>query len=211
MKKLIRLALFDDDPFRRELLGSYLQSSGRYRVAAGHALTETAAQQIDRNVVDGVILVVDAMSRNELALGDALRRRLGSVPIVICTTRLAAWKTLERLMKTSTTGLAWRPEICVGAICDGARLLRFLASLYHLDNTVGALQPGAARMKQAMATLSPREREVFRFARTGMTYKEISVQLGISRKSVATYSCRMCEKLGLSGIRALSIVIAGKH
>jgi two-component system response regulator NreC len=45
--------------------------------------------------------------------------------------------------------------------------------------------------------LTQREREVVRYIAQGLTYKEISSELGISEKTVATYRERAAEKLGI--------------
>jgi len=53
-------------------------------------------------------------------------------------------------------------------------------------------------MKNPITSLSKREREVYGYLTSGLTFKEISEEMGLSPKTVSTYRSRILDKLGLS-------------
>lgn len=71
----------------------------------------------------------------------------------------------------------------------------------YVDPRIAAkLIPTAAyssSRSEAQADLSARETEVMRLIAQGFSNKEISVQLGVSVKTIETYKARSMEKLGL--------------
>ena len=63
----------------------------------------------------------------------------------------------------------------------------------HLAGAISGESPGASH-----ETLSDRELQVLRFIASGKTIKEISAELALSPKTIATYRSRIAEKMGLS-------------
>ncbi len=54
-----------------------------------------------------------------------------------------------------------------------------------------------------MPSLSPREKEVLTLLAKGCTYKQVGVQLGISWRTVESYTRRAKEKLGQPNRRSV--------
>ncbi len=63
--------------------------------------------------------------------------------------------------------------------------------------------PAHAPAKDALARLSPREREVLRGVAEGHTSKQIAAELGIAPASVDTYRSRLMFKLNAKGVSGL--------
>lgn len=63
----------------------------------------------------------------------------------------------------------------------------------------GKLKPASGTKKKRQPELSKREFAVFTSLCRGQTLKEVSVELGISDKTVSTYRARLLKKLGLAG------------
>jgi two-component system, LuxR family, response regulator FixJ len=61
----------------------------------------------------------------------------------------------------------------------------------------------ARASRKAMATLSPRERDVLQGVVSGQTSKEIAAQLGLSHRTVESYRVTMMAKLGAQRLHDL--------
>lgn len=60
------------------------------------------------------------------------------------------------------------------------------------------------------AELSPKEKEVVMHICAGLMYKEIAVEMDISKRTVETYRDRICDKLGVRKINDIIIYAAKK-
>lgn len=203
MNQLVRVAFFDDDLLRRSALASLLQCAGCYHVAAQYGLCPKAVRAGVAHGLDGAIMVVDRMSETEHALGEALREQMGPRSLVLCTLNNAAWKDVERLMEANPAAVKWRPDLCVGAVCDSTQLLQCLNGLFRPACAADSAKPKDTLQQKALASLSLRERDVYQRIGAGISYKQIGLELDISHKTVETHASRMCAKLGLAGSRAL--------
>lgn len=67
---------------------------------------------------------------------------------------------------------------------------------------------GARASRQAMATLSRRERDVFEGVTAGLTNKEIAARLGVSHRTVESYRMSMMAKLGAQRVHDLIAIAA---
>ena len=70
---------------------------------------------------------------------------------------------------------------------------------YVPPDLAGKLKPASGKKKKRKPELSKREFAVFTSLCRGQTLKEVSVELGISDKTVSTYRARLLKKLGLAG------------
>jgi DNA-binding NarL/FixJ family response regulator len=69
----------------------------------------------------------------------------------------------------------------------------------------------AAEMRDGIAKLSLREKEVFPLLADGMTIKEIAGTLGISPKTVETHKYNIMEKLNVNSIAQLTKIALQKN
>ncbi len=97
--------------------------------------------------------------------------------------------------RLQAAGLAWEASKLAGAGAIRARdpaVMRALLGYARSVQAAGLVQEAPS----AGATLSEREREVASFVLTGLTYKEIGVQLFISAKTVEHHVARIRQRLG---------------
>jgi len=64
--------------------------------------------------------------------------------------------------------------------------------------------PGSAPIASKIASISPREREVFQLLAEGNTIRDISQKLHLSIKTIETYRRQIMEKLGIRSIAELT-------
>ena len=101
---------------------------------------------------------------------------------------------------------------CISIECKGLLLARAIRALhagdYWASRTIvaRAFRPLAAQPSEGVASetnaytnLSPREREIVGWMRTGMSNKEIARELGISDMTVKTHAHNIFNKLEVSG------------
>ncbi len=62
---------------------------------------------------------------------------------------------------------------------------------------------------EGLALLTPAERTVLRLVAGSMTTREIADRLALSEKTVENRRCRIAQKLGLGGTRALARFAVG--
>ena len=64
---------------------------------------------------------------------------------------------------------------------------------------------------EGLALLTPAERTVLRLVAGSMTTREIADRLALSAKTVENRRCRIAQKLGLGGTRALARFAIGRR
>jgi two-component system, LuxR family, response regulator FixJ len=86
---------------------------------------------------------------------------------------------------------------------DSERLTEVIAAAVADDRRrwEGALQ--AARLRQRLARLTQRERQVMQHVVAGLHNREIAVELGISPRTVEVYKARMMDKLDVQRVADL--------
>ncbi len=86
---------------------------------------------------------------------------------------------------------------------DSDRLTEVIAAAVTDDRRrwEGALQ--AARLRQRLARLTQRERQVMQHVVAGLHNREIAVELGISPRTVEVYKARMMDKLDVQRVADL--------
>jgi two-component system, LuxR family, response regulator FixJ len=86
---------------------------------------------------------------------------------------------------------------------DSERLTEVIAAAVADDRRSweGALQ--AARLRQRLARLTQRERQVMQHVVAGLHNREIAVELGISPRTVEVYKARMMDKLDVQRVADL--------
>ena len=199
----IRILLASDNALFREGLSQILRSDGRFRVAES-ATGQAAVSDAARLKPDLIILDIGMPGRSGIDAIRRIRASDASVPIGILT----GLNSDEQIRAALTAG----------------------ASDYvHIDATVAELVGTAARMAiggrpiplaprarstarvdrppELLASLTPRELEVFRALASGATIGAIAARLGISRKTLRNHISSAYHKLHIYD-RAQAVIVA---
>jgi RNA polymerase sigma factor (sigma-70 family) len=86
---------------------------------------------------------------------------------------------------------------------DDRRLYTTVAQALLAGREVLAKEEEISTLKNRIAELSPRQRNVMEFLIDGLTSKEIAQQLGISPRTVETYRAFVMAKMGASSLAEL--------
>src|SRR5262245_5753543 len=213
MKGKTRIVIVDDHPIFRRGLKEIIESDAKYVVAAEAGDGESAIQQIksirpDVTVVD---LNLPKMSGLEVV---RVVRALPHAPIVVVLTMQADEGTFNAAMDAGVQGymlkenavsdvLAGLKAVAAGGIFISPSVAQFLVRRHHRASLL-------KEQKKGLAMLTPTERRILRLVAENKTNKEIARELFISHRTVETHRSHICEKLELSGNRAL-LAFAFEH
>ena len=192
--------LADDHRVFLEGLLGLLQAEG-FAVAGTATNGRDALELVQRLRPDVAVLdlAMPELNGNEVArqLSDS-----GSPTRVVMLSMLA---TREHVMRAMRAGaMAYVPKECAGA--DLAAAIRAVASgRRYLSAALGFTLPaGTAREGSSpLEALSQREREIMQLVVEGHTSAKIAETLGLSKKTVETYRCRLMRKLGVHNVPEL--------
>lgn len=145
---------------------------------------------------DLVVVDITMPGRNGLGLLQDLKREKPSQPVLIISAHAEKDYAL-RALKLGASGYISKQSAADALVAAVQRILsgrRYIspALAEQLAGAIAGESPGTSH-----ETLSNRELQVFRLIATGKTIKEISADLALSAKTVATYRSRIAEKMGL--------------
>ena len=206
MKDKTRIVIVDDHPVFRRGMKDIIESDAKYIVAGESGDGATAIQQIEMLKPD--VAVVDL----NLPMVDGLRvvrtvRALAQPPAVIVLTMQAEESAFNAAMDAGAQGylikenavsdvLIGLKTVAAGGVFISPSVAQYLVRRHH---RVAALK----EQKKGLATLTPTEWHILRLVAENKTNKEISRELFISHRTVETHRTHICQKLELSGNRAL--------
>src|SRR5262245_58927647 len=206
MKRNTRVIIVDDHPIFRRGLKEILEADSQFTVAGEAGDGETALQQIRSLKPDIVVLDIHLPKIGGLDLVRAVRS-LAHPPAVIMLTMHGEESMFNAAMDGGAQGYILKEN----AISDALVGLKAVASggvfispsvahfLVRRHQRASALK----EEKQGLASLTPTERRILRLVAENKTNKEIGRELFISHRTVETHRTHICEKLELSGNRAL--------
>lgn len=197
---MARLFIVDDHTIVREGLRALLESSGHAIVgqAADPSLAYRGIALLRPDVVV-LDLQLDGHSGFELL---AELRRLEQPPATVVLTMSLQPRDVAEAQRLGALAylLKGAPSSeLLQAIAKACRGERFVSPA-----VAGLPQPaeGGSR-EQALASLSPRERQIIAMVVGGRSSASIGEQLGLSRKTVDTYRSRLMTKLDVADLTAL--------
>jgi DNA-binding NarL/FixJ family response regulator len=206
MKKKVQVFIVDDHPVFRAGLKEVIESDEQFCLAGEAADGAGALAQIRLSCPDVAVLDIHLPDMNGLDLLRSLRF-LSHPPAVMVLTMHDEESTFNAAMDAGAQGFVLKDN----AISDVLVGLKAMASggifispsianhLVRRHQRASALK----RQKKGLATLTPTERRVLRLVAENKTNKEIGSDLFISHRTVETHRTHICEKLELSGPRAL--------
>jgi len=183
----------DDDDAVRAAIGMLLQASGvAYRAFSG-AREFLEAAPWDEGVclvldvrmpeISGIELLKQLRARG-IALPVIVMTGHGDVPMAVTAMKLGAYDFIEKPFDESHL----------------LELIRQAAAAGAQAQTRDAERAAAA---ERIATLTPREREVFELVTAGKLNKVIAYDLGLSARTVEIHRARVMEKTGAKSLSEL--------
>jgi len=200
----MRILVADDHPMIRTALEVLLRDS-EYEIVGTAATGEATLREVDRLSPD--ILLLDLQMPGGSGM-DVLRRVQAAkakapLRIILLTAAIDDASLLEaKSLKVS--GIVLKNS-------DPAYLLDCLDHVRHGRTWIDPeLTERARQLAKAPASgnrlqLTPRERQLIGFVRTGLRNREIAEQLGVTEGTVKTYLHAVFEKLGVTSRTELAI------
>lgn len=146
---------------------------------------------------DVVVVDISMPGRSGLELVQDIRREKPALPILVVSSQSEEDYAL-RALKSGAAGFVSKqsaPDVLVAAV------ERVLAGRRFISPALAERLAGAVSGDSPVTShesLSNRELQVLQLIASGQTIKEISADLALSEKTVATYRSRISEKMGLS-------------
>ena len=206
MKDKIRIVIVDDHPIFRRGLREIIESDSTYAVASEVGDGESAIQQIKSIKPDVAVVDLNLPKMAGLELVRAVSA-LPHAPVIVVLTMQADEGTFNAALDAGAQGylvkenavsdvLAGLKTVVAGGVVISPSVAQFLVRRHHRASAL-------KEQKKGLGALSPTERRILRLVGENKTNKEIGGELFISHRTVETHRSHICEKLGLSGNRAL--------
>jgi two-component system, LuxR family, response regulator FixJ len=198
MLKRIRIALIDDDAAVLDSLRLYLE---RNDVVVSAFSTADAFLAIlgDTGSVDCVVADVRMPGLSGIDLVREMATRSTKLPIILITAHGDVDMAVAAI-KLGAFDFIEKPF-------DESRLLESIRQAIE----VAAEEPAASeddQLKQRIAGLTDRQRQVMKLAAAGLSNKEIAIRLGISPRTVENHRAWMMERMGARNLAELIRLVA---
>jgi DNA-binding NarL/FixJ family response regulator len=206
MKARTRIVIVDDHPIFRRGLREIVESDAAFVIAGEADDGQAAVQQIKTLKPD--VAVVD-LHLPKLKGLEVVRSvcALAHPPAIIVLTMQADEATFNAAMDAGAQGYVLKEnavtDVLTGlkAVAAGGVFISPSVAQYLVRRRQRA--SALKERKKGLVTLTPTERRILRLVAENKTNKEIGVELFISHRTVETHRSHICEKLELSGNRAL--------
>jgi two-component system, NarL family, response regulator DegU len=206
MKDKARIVIVDDHPIFRRGLKEIIESDRQFLVAGEAGDGEAGLQQVKSLRPDVAVVDLHLPGMGGLQLLRAVRA-LAQAPAVIVLTMHGEEGTFNEAMDSGAQGYILKDnaiaDVLVGlkAVAAGGVFISpsVAAYLTRRHQRASALK----EEKKGLVSLTPTERRILRLVAENKTNKEIGRELFISHRTVETHRGHICEKLELSGNRAL--------
>ena len=179
--------IVDDDAAVLKALSRLLRATG-YDIQSYTSPREFLTGH-DATVPGCAVLDVSMPGLDGLELQQALTAGGGLRPVIFVTGK-GDIPTSVRAMKAGAIDFLTKPV-------SDADLLGAIARAKEQDTTSRQMQAELASIQAKIATLTPREREVFAHVVAGQLNKQIAADLGTVEKTIKVHRGRVMEKLGV--------------
>lgn len=206
MKDKTRIVIVDDHPIFRRGLKEVIDADRRFSVVGEAGDGDTALERIRTLRPDVAVLDLHLPGLKGLDLVRATRA-LPKAPAVIVLTMHAEESLFNEAMNRGAQGYMLK-ENAVEDVLVGIQAVA-AGGVFISPSVAGYLmrrQQRASALKQekkGLAVLTPTERRILRLVAENRTNKEMGQELFISPRTVETHRAHICQKLDLSGNRAL--------
>lgn len=191
--------LVDDDPSVLRGLSRLLRSAGWS--SAPFSSAEDFLNGLDPAASGCVVLDLSLPKVNGLELQRKLSEKGCLLPIIFLTGHGDVPTTVQA-MKAGAVDFLTKPVL-------DEELLEAVRIAVEEDRVRRSQRAEKAAIEERLATLTPREREVFLGVVSGKLNKQIAVDLGTVEKTIKVHRARVMEKMGADSLAEL-VRIAGK-
>ncbi len=186
----------DDDSSFRSAIAGLLNAAG-YEVA----LYETSQQLLDKpptRLTDCILLDVQLPGLSGLQLQDRLSKLGNRLPIVFLTGH-ADIPTSVRAIKAGAEDFLTKPV-------TKEQLLESIRRALDRAEEVRARSEQVDALLARVASLTPRERQVFALVVRGLLNKQIAYELGTSERTVKAHRHMVMQKCGVRSVAELVMI-----
>jgi len=205
---MIRVLLVDDHPIVRAGYLRLLEQAGDVAVVGEAGDAEAAFAAFIRTQPDVTVTDLSLPGASGLALIGRIRARDAAARVLVFSMHQGA-SLVRRVLDLGAAGFISKsaaPEQLLDALRSVHRGQRYLSR--DLDPALGEDQARFEAMH--LASLTPRELEIFRLLAEGRSAAECAAALELSAKTVSNYQALIKEKLGVSTSAAL-VHLALRH
>jgi len=188
-----RVFVVDDDPAIVRSLSRLLRSAGFS--AETYGSPEEFLSRFDPAARGCLVLDVSMPGSDGLALQEALSARGSFLPILFLTGR-GDIPTSVQAMKRGAVDFLTKPA-------DDVELLRAVRLALQKNRAERRTDAELSQLRKRLATLTPREREVFRGVVAGRLNKQIAADLGIAEKTIKVHRGRVMDKMAAESLADL--------
>ncbi len=193
----MKVLIVDDHAIVRRGMISLLQEHFK-EVEIGEAGdAKDGLEAVRREKWDLAVVDISMPGRGGLELIQDMKRENPALPVLVVSSQPEEDYAV-RALKSGAAGYVSKqsaPDILVTAVQRVLSGRRFITATLA-ERLAGALAGDSP--VNSHETLSNRELQVLQLIASGRTIKEISGELALSEKTVATYRSRISEKMGLS-------------
>jgi len=206
MNRKSSIVIVDDHPIFRRGLKEIIEGDSQFAVVAEAGDGETALREIRALKPEVVVLDLHLPKIGGLELVRTLRA-LSHPPAVIVLTMHGEEAMFNAAMDGGAQGYILKDnaadDALVGlkAVASGGVFISPSVARYLVRRHQRAAALKVER--KGLSALTPTERRILHLVAENKTNKEIGSELFISHRTVETHRSHICQKLGLSGNRAL--------
>ena len=193
---MTRVLIADDHPIVRQGIQKIVDASPGMRVEGEAVDAQQTLEMALRDAFDVVLLDLSMPGADGLDLLKNLKRQRPHLPVLVLTMHSEEQFAI-RALKGGASGYLTKetvPEELVRAIRTVVDGRHYISSTLG-DRLASTLVDGSTGARHEQ--LSDREYQVFRRIAAGRASREISSELTLSVKTVATYRARVLEKMGM--------------
>lgn len=193
----MKVLIVDDHAIVRRGMISLLQEHFKEVEIGEAADAKDGLEAVQREKWDLAVVDISMPGRGGLELIQDIKRESPALPVLVVSSQPEEDYAL-RALKSGAAGYVSKqsaPDILVTAVQRVLSGRRFITATLA-ERLAGAL--AGDNPVHSHETLSNRELQVLQLIASGKTIKEISADLALSEKTVATYRSRISEKMGLS-------------
>ena len=200
----IAVFLADDHTIVRDGLRYLLEAQKDIRVVGEAGDGRDAVRKVKTLQPDIVIMDIFMAELNGIEATAQICRECPSTRVIMLSMQSSS-ESILRALKAGASGYLLKESAgreLVNAIHDVHAGRRYLSPKVS-DQVIGACLNNTEEIRDPLASLSRREREVLQLVVEGKTSAEIADTLFLSVKTIETYRSRLMQKLGIKDIPGL--------